>query len=41
VLFRDAVDFHMFKVVDGEVRMIQALISATGHNTTGWEAQDP
>jgi hypothetical protein len=37
VLFRDAVDFHMFKVVDGQVRLIQAVISANGHSTTGWE----
>jgi hypothetical protein len=41
VLFRDSVDFHMFKVVDGQVRLIQALISAPGHSTTGWDPQDP
>ena len=37
VLFRDAIDFHMFKVIDGEVRLIQAVISAPGHSATGWE----
>jgi hypothetical protein len=29
------------KVLDGEVRLIQALISATGHGTTGWERRAP
>ena len=40
VLFRDSVDFHMFKVVDGEIRLIQAVVSAPGHTASGWEEQE-
>jgi hypothetical protein len=40
VLFRDRVDFHMFKVVAGEVRLIQAVVSEAGRTTTGWEERE-
>jgi hypothetical protein len=40
VLFQDRVDFHMFKIVDGEIRLIQAVLSATGHTSTGWEERE-
>ena len=37
VLFRDSLDFHMFKVVDSKIRLIQAVVTATGYSATGWE----
>jgi len=40
VSFGDALDFHMFKIVDGEVRLIQAVVTAPGHDTTAWEDQE-
>jgi hypothetical protein len=40
VLFQDLVDFHMFKVVNGEIRLIQAVLSAPGHTSTGWQEQE-
>jgi hypothetical protein len=40
VMFGDALDFHMFKVVDGQVRLIDALVTASGHDSTGWEDQE-
>jgi hypothetical protein len=40
VRFAGALDFHMFKVVDGEIRLIQAVVTDQGHDTTGWEDQE-
>jgi hypothetical protein len=40
VLFRDAIDFHMFKIVNGEVRLIQAVITGSGYTSTGWDDLD-
>jgi hypothetical protein len=40
VRFLDALDFHMFKVVGGEIRLIQAVVTASGHESTGWEEQE-
>jgi hypothetical protein len=40
VMFGTALDFHMFKVVDGRVRRIDALVTASGHESTGWEDQE-
>jgi hypothetical protein len=40
VSFGDALDFHMFKIIDGEVRLIQAVVTAPGHDTTAWEEQE-
>lgn len=37
VVFGDALDFHMFKVVDGEIRLIGALVTAGGHDSSGWD----
>jgi hypothetical protein len=40
VLFGTALDFHMFKVVDGQVRLLDAVVTASGHESTGWEDQE-
>jgi hypothetical protein len=40
VLFRDAIDFHMFKIIDGEIRLIEAVITGYGYESTGWEEQE-
>lgn len=40
VLFGEALDFHMFKIVDGEIRMIDALVTASEHDSSGWEGQE-
>lgn len=40
VRFLDALDFHMFKVVDGQIRLISAVVTAPGHEATGWEEQE-
>jgi hypothetical protein len=40
VLFADALDFHMFKVVDGGVRLVSAVVTDSGHDSTGWEEQE-
>jgi hypothetical protein len=40
VLFADALDFHMFKVVDGGARLISAVVTDSGHESTGWEEQE-
>jgi hypothetical protein len=37
VLFGSYLDFHMFKVVDGHVRLVSALVGSAGHTSTGWE----
>jgi hypothetical protein len=36
VMFGSALDFHMFKVVDGRVLLIQAVVTGSGHTSTGW-----
>jgi hypothetical protein len=40
VMFGDALDIHMFKVADGKVRRIDALVTDGGHTSTGWEDQE-
>lgn len=40
VLFRDAIDFHMFKIIDGEIRLIEAVITGYGYESSGWEEQE-
>lgn len=40
VIFAGGLDFHMFKVVDGEIRLIDALVTASGHDSSGWEEQE-
>lgn len=37
VMFGGALDFHMFKVVDGQIRLINALVTAGGHDSSGWD----
>jgi hypothetical protein len=37
VLFGSYIDFHMFKVVDGHVRLVNALVGSAGHTSSGWE----
>jgi hypothetical protein len=37
VLFRDALDFHMFKIVDGDIRLIEAVITGSGYTSSGWD----
>lgn len=36
VLFGTYIDFHMFKVVDGHVRLVNALVGSSGHTSSGW-----
>lgn len=40
VLFGNYLDFHALKVVDGQVRRIEALVTNGGHTSTGWEDQE-
>jgi hypothetical protein len=40
VMFGNALDIHMFKVADGQVRRIDALVTDGGHTSTGWEDQE-
>jgi hypothetical protein len=40
VLFGNYLDFHAFKVADGQVRRIEALVTNSGHTSTGWEDQE-
>jgi hypothetical protein len=40
ILFANYLDFHAFKVVDGKVRRIEALVTDGGHTSTGWEDQE-
>lgn len=40
VMFANYLDFHAFKVADGKVRRIEALVTAGGHTSTGWEDQE-
>jgi hypothetical protein len=42
VLFLNAIDFHMVKIVNGEIRLIQAVITGTssGYTSTGWEEKE-
>jgi hypothetical protein len=37
VLFRDALDFHMFKIFNGEIRLIQAVVTGSGYTSSGWD----
>jgi hypothetical protein len=39
-IFGGALDFHMFKVVGGQVHLIQAVITDSGHDSSGWEEQE-
>jgi hypothetical protein len=39
-IFAGGLDFHMFKVVDGQVRLITAIVTDSGHTSTGWEEQE-
>jgi hypothetical protein len=39
-IFAGGLDFHMFKVVDGQVRLITAVVTDSGHTSTGWEEQE-
>ncbi len=40
VLFRDAIDFHMFKIIDEEIRLIEAVITGSDYTSTGWDEQE-
>jgi hypothetical protein len=40
LMFANYLDFHAFKVADGQVRRIEALVTAGGHTSTGWEDQE-
>lgn len=39
VFFGGALDIHMFKIIDSEIRLIQAVVTASGHTSSGWEEQ--
>jgi hypothetical protein len=39
VRFVDGLDFHMFKIVDGEIRLISAVVAGSSEST-GWEDQE-
>ena len=33
----NVLDFHMFKIIDGNIRLIQATVCSSGYSSSGWD----